>query len=84
MKKYNKAKKTETLMNKLVYLGFSILESKILMYEFCYDYVKPRYGETAKMWYIDTESLIVYIKQMIFIKTLQKMLKLDLILQIMN
>ena len=31
-------------MNKPVYLGLSILElSKILMYEFCYDYVKPKY-----------------------------------------
>ena len=37
-------KKAETLMNKPVYLGLSILElSKILMYEFWYDYVKPKY-----------------------------------------
>ena len=34
-------RKTQILMNKPFYLGFSILElSKILMYEFCYDYVK--------------------------------------------
>ena len=39
MKKKNK-KKTEILMNKPVYLGLSILKlSKILMYEFWYDYV---------------------------------------------
>ena len=31
-------------MNKPVYLGLSILEiSKIVMYEFWYDYVKPKY-----------------------------------------
>ena len=31
-------------MNKLVYLGLSILKfSKILMYELWYDYVKPKY-----------------------------------------
>ena len=37
--------KTEILMNKPVCLGLSILEfSKILMYEFWYDYVKPRDG----------------------------------------
>ena len=37
-------KKTEILMNKPVYLGFSILQlSKILTHEFCYDYVKPKY-----------------------------------------
>ena len=42
-------KKTEILMNKPVYLGLSLLElSKILMYEFLYDYVKPKYGEKAK------------------------------------
>ena len=42
-------KKTEILMNKPVCLGRSILElSKILMYEFFYDYVKPKYGEKNK------------------------------------
>ena len=56
-------KKTEILMNKPVYLGLSILElSKILMYEFWYDYVKPKYGEKAKLCYMDTNSFIVYIK----------------------
>ena len=56
-------KKTEILMNKPVYLGLSILElSKILMYEFWYDYVKPKYGEKVKLCYVDTDSFIVYIK----------------------
>ena len=56
-------KKTEMLMNKPVCLGLSILElSKILMYEFWYDYVKPRYGEKAKLCYMDTDSIIVYTK----------------------
>ena len=37
-------------MNKPVYLGLSILElSKILMYEFWYDYVKPKYDEKPKL-----------------------------------
>ena len=49
-----------------------------------YDYVKPKYGEKAKLCYMDTESFIVYIKQMIYLRTFEKMLKLDLILQIMN
>ena len=44
-----KKKKTEILINKTVYLGLSIQElSKILMYQFCYDYVKPKYDEEAK------------------------------------
>ena len=42
-------KKTEILINKTVYWGLSIQElSKILMYQFCYDYVKPKYDEEAK------------------------------------
>ena len=49
-----------------------------------YDYVKPKYGEKAKLCYMDTESFIVYIKQMIYLRTFEKMLKLDLIFQIMN
>ena len=50
-------------MNKPVYLGLSILEiSKIVMYEFWYYYVKLKYGEKAKLCYIDTDSFIVYIK----------------------
>ena len=40
----NRNEKTEKLMNTLVYIGLSILElSKILMYEFCANYVKPKY-----------------------------------------
>ena len=36
-------KNTEILMNKLVYLGLSIRElSKILVYEFYYNYLKPK------------------------------------------
>ena len=38
--------KTQIFMNKLVYLSLSILElSKIVMYKFCYDYVKPKHEE---------------------------------------
>ena len=37
-------------MNKLVYLGMSILEiSKTLMYEFSYGYIKPKYQNNAKL-----------------------------------
>ena len=72
-------------MNKLVYLGLSILElSKMLMYQFWYDYVKPKYDEKAKLCYMDTGSFMVYKKQMIFTKILQKMWKQGLTLQIMN
>ena len=50
-------------MNKPVHLGLSILElGKILMYDFWYDYVKPKYSEKAKLCYMDTDSFTVYIK----------------------
>ena len=40
-------------MNKTVYLGLSKLElSKILMYEFWYDYVKPKKDKKSKLWYM--------------------------------
>ena len=56
-------KKTQIFINKPVYLGLSILElSKIVMYEFWYDYVKPKYEEKAKLYYIDTGSSIIYTK----------------------
>ena len=48
--------------------------SKTLMYEFWYDYIKPKYQEKAKLCDMDTESFIVYIKS-IFMKILQMILK---------
>ena len=56
-------KRIEILRIKSVYLGLSILEfSKILMYQFWYDYIKLKHGEQAKPGYIDTDSYIAYIE----------------------
>ena len=56
-------KKTKVKMNKPIYLGLSILEiSKILMYEFWYDYMKPKYGNKVKLCYMDMDSFIMNIK----------------------
>ena len=50
-------------MNKPACLGLSILEiSKIVMYKFWYDYLKPKYREKAKLYYMDTDHFIIYIK----------------------
>ena len=56
-------KKTKVKMNKPIYLGLSILEiSKTLMYEFWYDYMKPKYNGNVKLCYVDTDSFIINIK----------------------
>ena len=56
-------KKTRVKMNKLIYLGMSILDiSKTLMHEFWYDYIKPKYQDKAKLCYTDTDSFIICIK----------------------
>ena len=54
----------KVVMNKPVYLGQVILDlSKIIMYEFHYDYMVPKYGlEKLKLCYMDTDSLVYDIK----------------------
>ena len=55
--------KTQIFINKPFYLGLSILElSKIVLYDIMYDYVKPKYEEKSKLYYMDTDSFTVYIK----------------------
>ena len=57
-----KMKKTKIKMNKLVYLGMSVLDiSKTLMYEFWYDYIKPKYGDRTRLQYMDADSFIIHI-----------------------
>ena len=55
-------KKARVKMNKPLYLGMSILDiSKTLMYEFWYDYLKPKYNDKAKLYYMDTDSFVLNI-----------------------
>ena len=55
-------------MNKPIYLGIPILDnyqidiSKTLMYEFWYDYIKPKYQDRAELCCMNTDSFVVYIK----------------------
>ena len=51
--------KIKVVMNKLVYLDQVILDlSKIVMYEFHYDYMIPKIGDRLKLCYMDMDSLV--------------------------
>ena len=51
-------------MNKHIYLRLSTLDlSKTVMYEFCCDYVKTKFGENVKLGYVDTDSFIGCVKK---------------------
>ena len=55
-------KKTKIIMNKPIYLGQAILDiGKTLMYEFWYNYLKPKYKDKVKLCYMDTDSFIILI-----------------------
>ena len=61
--------KTKVKMNKPIYLGLSILDiSKILMYKFWYDYMKPKYNDNVKLCYMDMDSFVMNIKTNDFYK----------------
>ena len=55
--------KVTLTLNKPAYIGMCILElSKILMYEFHYDYIKNKYGNNSRLIFKDTDSLMYEIK----------------------
>ena len=50
-------------LNKPAYIGICILElSKVLMYEFHYDYSKNKYGNNSRLLFADTDSSMYGIK----------------------
>ena len=71
-------KKTQITMN----LGLSILD--LSMYEFWYDYVKPKYGEKEKLCYMNTASSVVHVKKEDIYKDIAEDVEKDLILQILR
>ena len=65
-------KRTKVKMNKPIYLGLPMLEiSKLLMYEFWYDYMNPKYDDKVKLCYTDTDSFIINIKTKDFYKDIE-------------
>ena len=50
-------------LNKPAYIGMCILElSKVLMYQFHYDYIKNKYRDNSTLLFTDTDSLMYEIK----------------------
>ena len=65
--------KTSVKLNKPVYLGMSILDiSKTPMYDFHYNYIKPKYGDDARLLFTDTDSLCYEIKTEDFFKDISE------------
>lgn len=56
-------RKSHIFMDKPIIVGMCILDiSKILMYRFLYNYLKPKYGQKVQVVYTDTDSFILEIK----------------------
>ena len=55
--------KVTLLLNKPAYIGMCILElSKVLMYEFHYDYINNKYGNTSRILFTNTDRLMYEIE----------------------
>ena len=52
--------KEKTVLDKPIYLGFTVLElSKLLMYEFYYNKLQPYWKQSIQLHYMDTDSFIL-------------------------
>ena len=68
--------KTEITMNKPMYLGQVILDlSKTVIYEFPYDYMRPKYGSKVNLCYMDTNSFVYEIETEDFYRDIAKDVK---------
>ena len=56
-------KKSKLYLNQPIYVGFTILDlSKVLMYQFHYEYMKQKHGVNARLLFINTDSLCYEVK----------------------
>ena len=66
-------RQNEVLMDKPIYLGFSVLElSELLMYETYYDILQPYFWqENIQLHYMDTDSFVLSVNTKDIIKYLK-------------
>ena len=56
-------KKREINFKQPIYIGMCVLDlSKLMMYNFYYNVIKKKYGNSVRLLYTDTDSLIIEIK----------------------
>ena len=61
------------MLHKTLYAGMFIFHwSKLLMYEFQYDYIRNKYGSNSRLLFTDTNTLIYDIKTEDFLKIVRK------------
>ena len=66
-------RRDQILFNRPIYVGMCVLElSKLLMYEFYYDYMKQKYGDKCKLLYTDTDSLLLDVECEDYYKDMEK------------
>ena len=74
---------TSVKMNKPIYLGLAILSlNKILIYDYWYNEMKPKYEERIRLCYMDTDSFIMHIKTEDFYKDIADNVEKSMIHQI--
>ena len=68
-------KQNEVLMDKPIYLGFTVLElSKLLMYETYYNKLQPYFGqEKIQLHYIDTDAFVLSLETQNIIEDLKNL-----------
>ena len=68
-------KQNEVLMDKPIYLGFTVLElSKLHMYETYYDILQPYFGqENIQLHYIDTDAFVLSLERQNIIEDLKNL-----------
>lgn len=73
--------RTMILFNKPIYVGMCILEiSKILIYYFHYNIMKPKHGDKIELCYQDTDSYIYNIKTIDFYEEMKE--RLTILIQV--